>query len=109
MVMVGAPPQLEASAVEREKGSVSAQTFLEALQGSFQSTWERPEALVQAMSEMSWSEEAKSGLFGLLSYLEALSPCLSRLCGERGGEGEVVTGGQAEGLQSDEAWRGRWG
>jgi hypothetical protein len=97
MAVVDAPPQHEASAVERVKASVRAQTFLDVLQGAFQSTWERPEALAQAMSEVSGSEEAKAGLCCLLSYVEALSPCLSRLCGVGGRAGEALAGRQGKG------------
>jgi hypothetical protein len=87
----------EASVVERVKASVRAQTFLDVLQGAFQSSWERPEALAQAMWEVSGSEEAKAGLCCLLLYVEALSPCLSRLCGVGGREGEGGAGRQGKG------------
>jgi hypothetical protein len=46
------------------------------------------------MLEVSCSEEAKAGLYCLLSYVEALSPCLSRLCGVGGREGEALAGRQ---------------
>jgi hypothetical protein len=98
MVVVDEPPQFEASEMEeRVKASVRAQTFLDVLQGAFQSTWGRPEALRQAMWEVSCGEEAKAGLCGLLSYVEALSPCLSRLCGVGGREGEAGAGRQGKG------------
>jgi hypothetical protein len=97
MAVVDAPPHYEANEVERVKVSIRAQTFLDVLQGAFQSTWGRPEALSQAMWEVSGTEEAKAGLRCLLSYVEALSPCLSRLCGVGGREGEAGAGRQGKG------------
>jgi hypothetical protein len=85
------------AALERVKMGVRAQAFLDVLQGAFQSTWADPETLTQAMSEVSGTDEAKPGLQALLSYLEALSPCLSRLCEVRGREGEGGLGRQGKG------------
>jgi hypothetical protein len=79
------------------KMRVRAQTFLDVLQGAFQSTWERPEALAHAISEVSASGEAEARLRCLLPYLEALSPCLSRLYGAGGPEGMVGASRQGNG------------
>jgi hypothetical protein len=108
MAAVEAPPHCESSAVERVKVSVRAQTFLDVLQGAFQSTWERPEVLTQAVLEVSATEEAKAGLRCLLSYLEALSPCVSRLCGVGRQEGEASAARQAKGRRKRRK-RGRGG
>jgi hypothetical protein len=98
MAVLDAPPHHELSTVEGGKASVRAQRFLDVLQGAFQLTWERPEELRQAMSELSTSEEAKAGLRVLWEYLEALSPSLSSLCGvgAREGEGEGGAARQAK-------------
>jgi hypothetical protein len=98
MAVLDAPPQRGARTVERAKASVRAQRFLDVLQGACQLTWEQPEELRQAMSELSTSEEAKAGLRVLWEYLEALSPSLSGLCGVGAGEGEAGTARQTRSM-----------
>jgi hypothetical protein len=91
-------PQSEASPGGRAEGSVRAQTFLDMLRGAFQLTWGRLEAIPQTVVELSSTEEAKTGLRALLSYLEALSPCLVMLCGGVGEqEGEAAPARQTRG------------
>jgi hypothetical protein len=98
MAVLDAPPHHELGTVERGRASIRAQKFLDVLQGAFQLTWERPEELRQAMSELSTSEEAKIGLRVLWEYLEALSPSLLSMYGveAREGEGEGGAARQAK-------------
>jgi hypothetical protein len=98
MAVVDAPSHHEPGTVEQAKAGVRAQRFLDVLQGAFQLTWERPEELRQAMSELSTTEEAKAGLRVLWEYLEALSPSLSGLCGVGAGEAEAGTARQTRSM-----------
>jgi hypothetical protein len=98
MAVPDAPPHHEPSTVERGNASVRAQRFLDVLQGAFQLTWERPEELRQAMSELSTNEEAKAGLRVLWEYLEALSPSLSSMCGVEAREAEAGTARQTRSM-----------
>lgn len=103
----------EANAVEGAKVRARALRFLDMLQGAFQLTWERPEELQKALAELSATEETIAGRDVLVSYLDALSSCLSRPYGVRGREGETDAAQQAKGrhrqTQGASGARGRSG